>query len=206
MCFSAPASFIASGGLIALGAASLTVAQRENKILALVPLLFGIQQGFEGVQWLYLNHGVTSLFAGYGFLFFAFVVWPIYVPAFVYILDRKQRKILKWFLMLGIIVSIFFLSVLLTQSVAIGELKACVNYRFNVPFKNLADMAYLAAVFCPLFASSKKIFQWFGVTIAILAVITWLFFTVTFTSVWCFFSAVVSSMFFLYLRSKKSNS
>ena len=68
MCFSAPASFIASGGLLALGGASLAVAKKEDKVLALIPFLFGIQQGLEGFQWLYLNSGSPSLLLGYAFL------------------------------------------------------------------------------------------------------------------------------------------
>ena len=68
MCFSAPASFIASGGLVAIGGVSLVAANKEDKILAAIPFLFGVQQFFEGIQWLYLNSGSSSLLAGYGFL------------------------------------------------------------------------------------------------------------------------------------------
>lgn len=203
MCFSAPASFIASGGLVVLGGASLAVAKKENKILALVPLLFGIQQGFEGVQWLFLNHGSSSLAAGYGFLFFAFIVWPIYVPVFVFALDKKRRKILKWFLFLGGAVSMYFIAVLLTQALTISELQSCVNYNFYFPFKNIVTVAYLAAVFGPLFASSREVFHWFGAIVAILAIVTWFFFFLTFASVWCFFAAIVSSLFFIYILKQR---
>jgi hypothetical protein len=98
MCFSAPASLIASGGLVVIGGASLAIAKKEEKILAAIPFLFGIQQAFEGIQWLHLNVGPPSLFAGYGFLFFAFLVWPVYVPAMVFVLDKKTRAVTKWFI------------------------------------------------------------------------------------------------------------
>ena len=88
MCFSASASFAASGGLAVLGGASLAIAKKENKLLALVPLMFAVQQGFEGIQWLYLQANTTSMIVGYGFVFFAFLVWPIYVPTFVFIDDK----------------------------------------------------------------------------------------------------------------------
>ena len=203
MCFSAPASFIASGGLVALGGASLAVAKKEDKILAAIPLLFGIQQFFEGIQWLHLNTGSTSLFAGYGFLFFAFIVWPAYVPVFVYILDKKRRHILKWFIFLGVATALCFLYTFLTQSLAIHELRSCISYNFNFPLKDFANMAYLVAVFGPLFASKIEIFKWFGVAAALMAIIAWLFFYVTFASVWCFFAAIVSSMFFVYIKFKR---
>jgi heme/copper-type cytochrome/quinol oxidase subunit 4 len=105
MCFSAPASFIASGGLTLLGGASLVVAKKEDKILALIPLLFGAQQFFEGIQWLYLNTGSSSTLATYIFLVFAYIIWPIYVPACVLILDKEKRKIMRSFLFLGITVA-----------------------------------------------------------------------------------------------------
>ena len=204
MCFSAPASFIASGGLVVLGGASLSVADKEDKILAAIPLLFGIQQFSEGIQWLYLKSGSSSLPAGYAFLFFAFIVWPIYVPTFVYMLDKKKRKILRWFILLGSLVAAYFLILLVTQPLMIRELRACVSYSFNFPGKNFVNAGYLLAVFSPLFISSHHIFKWFGVIAAFLAIITWLFFTLTFASVWCFFAAIVSSMFFLYIKFKKN--
>ena len=204
MCFSAPASFIASGGLIALGGASLVAADKEDKILALIPFLFGVQQFFEGIQWTYLNMGSSSLYAGYGFLFFAFIVWPTYVPTFVYVLDKKMRKVLRWFIFLGIAVSLYFLAIFLTQSLEISKLNACVSYTFAFPYKNIVNGAYLIAVFSPLFVSSHHIFKWFGIAIAFFAILSWLFFTLTFASVWCFFAAIVSSMFFFYVQYKKT--
>ena len=194
MCFSASASFVASGGLAVLGGVSL-VAKKENKILATIPILFAIQQAFEGIQWLYLGNNTTSFFAGYSFLFFAFIVWPIYTPVVVFILDKKKRNILKWFIFLGIGEAIYSLTLLLTQSLIIQQHNSCINYTFNFPLYSLGTLAYLVAVFVPMILSSQKFFQKFGIIIFILAIISWIFFSVTFTSVWCFFAAVVSSMF-----------
>ncbi len=193
MCFSAPASFIASGGLAMLGGASL-LAKKENKILAAVPILFGVQQAIEGIQWLYLDKGSSSLAAGYGFLFFAFIVWPIYVPTMVYILDKKNRHILQWFILLGIAAAIYSLIFLLTGPLAIQELNACVSYSLSFPLKDMGAVVYFSVILGPLFFSSLKILKWFGVVIFILGAISWFFFTAALTSVWCFFAAIVSLM------------
>lgn len=203
MCFSAPASFVASGGLAVLGGASFVVAKKKDKLLAVIPLLFGIQQAFEGVQWLYLNHGSSSFLAGYGFLFFAFIVWPIYVPVFVFILDKKRRKYLKWFIFIGVAVALYALGLLFTQHLVIRELRACVNYDFNFPFQYVANGAYMLAIFGPLFVSRREAFKWFGAVVAIFAIISWFYFTVNLVSVWCFFAAVVSSMLFVYIKFKR---
>jgi hypothetical protein len=207
MCFSAPASFIASGGLALLGGTSLAIAKKEDRLLAAIPFLFAIQQAFEGVQWLYLNAGSSSLFAGYVFLFFAFVVWPVYMPTLVYFLDTKKQKILKWFLILGVLVAFYYIGLLLTQSLVIDKLKSCVSYTFNYPIigMNFVMVAYLVAVFGPMIVSSRKILKWFGIVSALLAFISWIFYSVNFTSVWCFFAAIVSSMFFIYIKWKNKS-
>jgi hypothetical protein len=203
MCFSTSASFIAGGSLTILGGASLLIAKKENKILAAIPLLFGIQQITEGFQWLHLNAGTTSPAAGYFFLFFALVVWPLYVPTFVYLLDEKRRKILRWFMFLGIAVTFYFSWLLLTQSIVINKINACINYSFNSPLEDPMLLVYLSAIFGSLFISSHKAFRWFGIVAFALAIISWIFFKSTFTSVWCFFEAIVSVIFFIYVYKPK---
>ncbi len=203
MCFSAQASFIASGGLIALGGASFAVAKKEEKLIAVIPILFGIQQLFEGVQWLYLNTGTSSIVLGYAFLFFSFIVWPVYIPSVIYILDKKERGLLKLFIILGATVALYSISVPLTQSLFIQKINLCVNYSFiNHSLQNFVVITYITAVFGPLFASSNKVLNWFGFIFAIFAIISWVFYRVNFVSVWCFFAALVSSMFFVYLVFK----
>jgi hypothetical protein len=202
MCFSAPASFIASGGLAVIGGASFVVAKKEDKVLAAIPILFAVQQFFEGIQWIHLNAGSSSPTAAYIFLFFAYIVWPIYVPACVYVLDKERRKIIQWFLLLGVVVAIYSFIALALQSLEIHKLNACIAYTFTIPFSSFFDIAYLLAVFVPLLVSSREIFRWFGVVVAFLAIISWLFFAFAFTSVWCFFAAIVSSIFFVYISVK----
>lgn len=203
MCFSAPASFIASGGLTVLGAATYAFARKKDKILVAIPLLFGIQQAFEGIQWLYLNRGSSSPWAGYGFLFFALIVWPVYVPAFVYTLDKKRRALLKWFVFLGGAVSLYFLGLLATQPLGIREQASCVNYSFNFPGQWVVLSLYLVAVLGALLVSSRPVFRWFGAAIFVLAAVAWKLYYSNFISVWCFFAAAVSAMFFLYVQRKR---
>ena len=203
MCFSATASFIASGALVALGGAALVHAKKEDKMLAIIPILFGIQQFSEGIQWLYLNAGSSSLIAGYFFLFFAFILWPIYVPVAVYLLDKKERKILKWLIFTGIAVAIYFLIILTMGHLNINKLNSCVNYSFNFPFQNFVVLAYLSAIVGSLFISDLKIFRYSGIVVGFLGLVSWLFFALIFTSVWCFFAAIVSLMFFFYIKYEK---
>jgi hypothetical protein len=204
MCFSATASFVASGALTGMGVATYAVARKKDKILVAIPILFGIQQAFEGVQWLYLNRGETSPVAGYGFLFFALIVWPVYVPAFVRMLDQKRKDVLRWFLVAGILVAAYFVVILATQPLRIRERTNCVSYSFDLPGQWIVLALYLAAILGPLAFSSRVIFRWFGLVVFSMAAIAGTLFYRNFISVWCFFSAAVSAMFFLYVQRRRS--
>lgn len=75
MCFSAEASFGASIALLTIG----TLAIRKNKdlnmrLFSCIPILFGIQQFFEGVVWLTQANQSLTLYtqiSTYIFLLFA---------------------------------------------------------------------------------------------------------------------------------------
>ena len=206
MCFSATASFVASGGLAVLGGTSLVVAKKEDKILAVIPFIFAIQQAFEGVQWLYIRGGSTSLFAAYGFLFFAFFVWPIYVPVSVFLLDKNKRGIMSLFILIGTVVALYFAFLIPFQPLYINRFPSCISYDFNFPLWPLINSMYMLAIFGPFLISSHRIFRWYGTVILFLAIVSLLFFMVAFTSVWCFFAAVVSSMFLFYCIKRRERS
>ncbi|MEI6042500.1 MAG: DUF6629 family protein [bacterium] len=203
MCFSASASFIASGALAVLGGVSLASANKKDKVLAAIPIMFSIQQFCEGIQWLYLNSGYSSPIIGYFFLFFSFIIWPVYVPSVVYLLDKAERKILGWFILAGSAVAIYFTTVLITGPLDIYKINSCVNYSFDFPFRNFVILAYLLAVVGSFCISSINILRYFGITIGFLGLVSWFFFEYTFTSVWCFFAAIVSLMFYFYIRYKR---
>ena len=83
MCFSATASFVTTAVLISLGCYALKNAFQFNKkylVLAFIPLLFALQQFFEGLEWLcfsYEQHQFLPILSLL-YLFFAFFLWPAY--------------------------------------------------------------------------------------------------------------------------------
>jgi hypothetical protein len=205
MCFSATASFVASGALLLIGGATYAVARKKDKVLVAIPILFGIQQFFEGIQWLYLRRGSTSPWAAYGFLIFALIIWPTYVPAFVLMLEKRRRRWMIAFVVMGLLVSLYFAGLLILEDVWTHENNACVQYYIEVPFKRAVLGLYLLAILGSLFASSKPVFRWFGLAIAAMSLVSWWIYKANFVSVWCFFSAGVSALFFLYVQRKRSH-
>jgi hypothetical protein len=202
MCFSAPVSFAASGALALLGGASFRIAKKKDKILALIPIVFAIQQALEGFQWIYLNKSLPSIFLAYSFLFFALIFWPVYIPSSILILERHRQTVLKWFLFLGISTALFYLFVLFTVPMSVTISGYCISYNFYNPL--FIKIAYLLAILMPLFTSSNKLFKGFSLAIIISVFISYIFFYEVSLSVWCFFAAIISSMFYFHLKSKNS--
>jgi hypothetical protein len=201
MCFSAQASFGASAVLGIMGMYAARKAKPRESFLAVVPLLFGVQQFFEGVVWItYANPALhlTTMIATYGFCFFAFFFWPIWVPVTVLKMETNPRKIPFLYVLLGLGSLTASILAFTTIKNGITPIVSCSHIQYDIFLPGLLG-TFGAAVYCmatilPLFISSKKWLPLFGVCTLGSVGITWYFYTTYFASVWCFFAAVLSSM------------
>src|ERR1041385_1006208 len=113
MCFSASASFGAGAILSVIGLASLKKVKSSSQIIfAAIPLIFAVQQITEGFLWLALSHqNFASMRQGttYIFLFFAQIVWPVWVPFSILKLEKRdnRKKIEKLLTGIGMLVSTY---------------------------------------------------------------------------------------------------
>src|SRR3990167_4363561 len=97
MCFSTEASFVAAGMLTLISVATFfNVHSRKIIPFASIPLLFAIQQAIEGITWVSLNAGDNSSFlyqfSVFSYLFIACILWPVWMPASLYMLERKPYR------------------------------------------------------------------------------------------------------------------
>lgn len=200
MCFSAPVSFAASAGLAAAGAGAASKAKGPDRWFAAIPFLFSIQQLLEGLQWVLLARGVPSAFLGYGFLLFAFVLWPTYIPLTVYKMERDpvRRSILLGFIAFGLFASIYLTILLITEPLIIEAVKGSIVYNINIQAMGFGALGYVAIVCGSALVSSNKYLQWFGLALLVTAAISAAFFYGAFTSVWCFFAAIISLGIYWY--------
>lgn len=200
MCFSAPISFLTSAGLAAAGTGSLKIGSKENRWLATVPFIFSVQQLIEGLQWIVEKPGTASLILGYAFLFFAYIVWPTYIPIGVYLHEKskKVRTRLIPFVVAGILLSLSLVILLIIQPLMIETLSHHIYYRVDLPNAWIGAVIYVAIVAGSFFLSSDRYFRVFGIFVVFSAILaTWIEAT-AFTSVWCFFAAVMSSLTLYY--------
>src|SRR6476661_8747844 len=94
MCFSAEASFTAGAALLPAGAYAVAVALKKDRAylpLAVMPLLFGVQQLCEAGVWVGLEHDAPGLVkpAALAFLFFAVAFWPFWLPLAAAAVERR---------------------------------------------------------------------------------------------------------------------
>lgn len=96
MCFSAAGSFALSGVLAGVGAASVSRnTSRRHVMFAAIPLVFAAQQAAEGVVWLTIEgsaHPVLHRLAVIAFLGFALIVWPIWLPSSLQLIERRLER------------------------------------------------------------------------------------------------------------------
>jgi hypothetical protein len=211
MCFSATASFAATGVTSLAGAAALHGAQRRSQmLLAAIPILFAVHQFAEGVLWLGLTqpqHAAWQRPAMFTFLFFAEVVWPTWVPLAMLALeeDPGRRKVLRALLALGIVLSLVRVYGLVAYPVSAAISGSHIQYRLDAPFalRRLGDVCYAIVTVVPPFVSSTKLVRWIGVLILVSAVASKLLFYETFISTWCFFAALISALVVVAARSRR---
>jgi hypothetical protein len=202
MCFSATASFVAAGLSSTIGGLALTrTTQPRELLLAAMPLVFGVQQGIEGLLWLTLGASPDSpLAAGLtmAFLAFAQVLWPIYAPIAVLLVEpeRARRQAMSACAVLGAVVSAYLLIGLLThpRMGALIDQHMVYGSVLRPPLLMIIGLMYLTATTLPLLLSSQRTLTAIGAVILVGSVVAYSFYQHAFQSVWCYFAAAASVM------------
>jgi hypothetical protein len=209
MCFSATASFTSGTVLVLVGVQALRLTrQRIQWPYALIPVLFGLQQLLEGVLWLSfpanavcLNTVVTQLFS-----YFSQVLWPIYIPLAVWLLEPAgwRRRMLALITLAGAICSLFLLSYLVRLPVTSEVRGAHIVYIFPHFHVVAATGLYLLGTCVgPLFSSHRMV-QLFGMAATLSFLATYAFYAIWFISVWCFFAGALSCIVLLQFHRARA--
>lgn len=200
MCFSPSASFTASAALALIG--SKAVSKNRNPAFAYfaaIPLIFSIQQAAEGVVWLSLQYDSLAQLkipATYVYLFFAFVLWPCWIPFSVRQLAQTdlQKKILSALLLLGATVAATLLYYICYFG-AQAQIESChILYTYQIPEQLTfwGSIGYLIATIVSFFVTHNKKMYLVGAALALAYAVSYYAYTVHLVSVWCFFAALIS--------------
>lgn len=200
MCFSATASFTAGAVLTVIGVASIKKTPHPSQLMfASIPLIFGMQQLAEGVLWLTLpnpDYVYTQKVFTHVFLFFAQVLWPMWVPVAILLLEKKATRtnIQKVLVGAGLIIGLYLAYCLLIFNVEAKLEAHHVTYFQDYPssFRKYGIVLYALATIVPSFFSHIKRMWMLGATILLSYVFTAIFYDLYILSVWCFFSSLIS--------------
>jgi hypothetical protein len=199
MCFSALASFSAATALLAIGVTSARRTRRAVELpYALIPLCFGVQQMLEGVLWLTLAQPQQCLNAWLtqGYSAFSQVIWPIYIPLAVYLLEPSgwRRHAMAVIALGGAAVGLYLLWYMVHVPVVAQFSGRHIAYVFPHFHQPLATLLYLfAACVSPLLSCWPRV-RLFGVLASLSLVATAYFYAQWFISTWCFFAALLSAV------------
>ena len=206
MCFSASASFAAGTALLAIGAVTLKKAgHRAELAYAAIPLLFGVQQLVEGMVWLSFSSEVPLLNPAMTFVYslFSHVLWPIYVPFAVLLLEqvRWRRKALSAFLAGGAAVGLYLLANMFRLPIVSRPVGGHIEYA-SPHFYIMAVMAgYLAGTCISMLFSSQRLVHVFGAAALLSFGLAYAIYRQWFISVWCFFAAALSVIVLLHFTN-----
>jgi hypothetical protein len=207
MCFSAEASFAASGVLAASSIVLWQTPKKKESIpLSLFPTIFAAHQFIEGILWLNQDGVLPDTYqrvAVHAYALIAYVLWPIFVPFAAYMLEAERRRRILILLCqaVGLWVGLGLLIGFTRTPVTVSADCCSLSYRVDAP--DLLIVPYLVAVSVPFLASSRRSLVLFGGGVAVSCAVAALAASAsTFPSVWCFFAAVLSAGLVLHFRAE----
>src|ERR1700685_615069 len=169
VCFSATANFVGSGVLGAVGAVTLTrVKHRRELLFAALPLLFAIHQFIEGFVWL----GLDGIFSpavthdmGAAFMLYAQGLLPFLLPLSVLLFepDRKSRRRMQPFLMLGAGTTLYILWALIAYPLEVYVRGNSIVYINQATNNTWVAIVYVVATCGSLLFSKVRDMVFFGI-------------------------------------------
>jgi hypothetical protein len=216
MCFSAQASFAAGGLLLPPGLYCIQSAVRKCPAylpLAVIPMVFGLQQICEGLVWVGLDRSDDDLVraASLVYLQFALFFWPFWIPFSILFLQSswKKRLTIGAIAFLGLIggLALSLPLVMIPDLVETSVFLHSIRYDFaqSPAFELISwpiwQVLYLAVVAVPILMADSKEVVVVGLVLMLLAAVSHLLNALAFISVWCFFAAILSAyLCYLFFR------
>jgi hypothetical protein len=209
MCFSATASFVASGVIGAIGVATLRhVREPRTLLFASVPLLFALHQFTEGWVWLGLDGRIDKVALDhFTFLFMLYAqgILPLLMPAAVALMEPpgRRRGFILALTLIGALVFAWDITGLIVLPSRCVIVQNSIAYRNHITGNFWISCLYILATCGALLLSSHRVVRWYGALNVVALTITEIVRQHAFASVWCFYAAIMSVMIYWQFRRVK---
>ena len=205
MCLSATVSYTAAAVLLPTGAVSVRRAFRKGRrylALSFLPMFFGLQQLFEGLTWTSMglgNHASVQMFS-MAYMFFAWLVWPVWIPYSTFPLEpcRRRHLYLVFAILGGMLGAMQYFPYFAHENwLVVRLLDNAISYEGTILFdlimrREITNTIYVAVILVPLLTSSLNSLKIFGLLLFLVILVTYLFFSFAYISAFCFGAAVIS--------------
>ena len=207
MCFSPAGDLV--GGTLVVGIGIDAYRHLNGRVayrtIAALPIALGLHQIDETFVWWWLQGRVGSdvgRVAMWVYLLFALVVLPTVVPAMVFLFTPRppHRKVLALLVVLGVVVSGVLFEALLVGSPGVTMGAYHLSYTIGLRHGVVVIGLYIVATCGPLLASGFRPMELFGWANLVAVIVLAALCASGFTSLWCFYAAVVSGAIALHLR------
>lgn len=205
MCLSAPVSLAAAAALVPTGLFAVNRALKFDRrflALAALPVLFGLQQYFEGMVWLAGASGDPGALSSnsLAYMFFAWIAWPVWVPISGLFVETGRRRLLYLAFVIGgamlgalLYVPYFahdgWLTIRFLERAIVYDTVELLDF---IMAREFTYGIYVFFVITPLLLSSDRHVRFFGLLIAGVLAVTYVFFQYAHISVFCFGGAIAS--------------
>ena len=173
----------------------------------MIPLLFGLQQLTEGAIWLTFSHDAPLLKQATTYLYsgFSHVLWPIYMPFAVGVLEavRWRRRAIAAFGAVGVAVGLYLLYATVTRPVAAEVSGGHIVYVSPHFYLMPVMVLYLAATCASCMFSSHGFVRLFGAMMLMSFIAAYVVHVTALVSIWCFFAALLSLLIYVHLRFRR---
>lgn len=151
--------------------------------------------------------------AAMGFIFFSWLVWPVWIPFSIYVLEppASRRKLpLLGFAFAGLVFGLvlFVPHLLHPDWVSVRINHQSISYEdtmfldYLIP-RWLTYTVYVALLVLPTMISSYRHIHWFGLTLLAVLAVVWLFLTYAYISFFCFLAGIGTlHLIYIILRNK----
>ncbi|MFI5332630.1 MAG: DUF6629 family protein [Candidatus Babeliales bacterium] len=209
MCFSAHASFGSALFLTGMGIAALSQTRTNNqRLLALIPVLFAVQQTMEGIIWTTHTNPTNwwATAAPYVFLIIA-SSWSTIIPVAVWLMEKSRKRAHDMYLFIGmgvVYTSVAYIALALypVHAHVTQHIAYTVDTPEHTPYSFL-QFWYLITITVPPCIATTRHMRLFGIGTLISFIGSHAWETSHVASIWCFFAALISSLIVYVLYSNK---
>lgn len=212
MCFSAEVNFVASAVIGAVGVATLAHVRHPREVLfGAMPLFFALHQFVEGFVWLGLDGTIGETArdnAAFLFLLYAQGLLVIVMPVSVLLLEDVgwRRIILAVISMIALVFGAYMIWGVMSFPTSCYVEDRSIVYANPVTETIWTGIFYILVTCGALVVSGFKVVRWFGVLNLVGLTVVFIVKSYAFSSVWCFYAAILSVMLYWQFRNGRIRS